>query len=55
MGAMETLYGWIPKIGDAVKASASAARKALEEETVKMEKAKKAWSDLRSPDTSMGA
>lgn len=52
---MEKIYGWIPVIGDAVKANAERARKALEDETVKMEKAKKAWRDLQSPDTSMGA
>ena len=48
MGAMETLYGWIPKIGGAVKASAAAARQALEEETKKMEQAKKNWYEVRN-------
>ena len=48
MGAMETLYGWIPKIGGAVKASAAAARQALEEETKKMEQAKENWYEVRN-------
>lgn len=52
MGAMETLYGWIPKIGGAVKASAAAARQALEEETRNMEKAKEGWYKANSAGTS---
>lgn len=40
IGAMEKLYGWIPVIGGAVKANAAAARRALEEETKNMEKAR---------------
>lgn len=52
MSAMETLYGWIPKIGTSVKAAAAAAREALAEETVKMQAAKEAWQEMKFGATS---
>lgn len=55
LSAMEKLYGWIPKIGDSVRAAGAAARSALAEEAVKMEQARAAFDDIRGKSTSVGA